>query len=140
MRAQHDHKTIAAAKSKVDEKSDHRLTIMQWSADIFSQDSSHWHAPFAEIDVRTAMLGEWMTSSSQEKNDRALVMVHYTKCWQALHSIATGVKKPDHADTVTIIATYNAMKRLNLAHMLTEGLSAEVVEWLKHVVESSLER
>lgn len=140
MREQHGHKTIAAAKSKIDEKSDHRPTIMQWSADIFSTDSSHWHKPFEAIDVRTAMLGEWMTSSLQEKCDRALVKDLYTKCWLELHHMVTKTKKPNHADTIAIIATHNALKRLNMVHLLTEGLPTEVVEWLKHVVESSLDR
>lgn len=86
-------------------------------------------------------LGSWMTTCDQDEEDKSLIAKLFSESWQTLH-VQVGNRKliPNNEDTLHVVATYQALGRLQLAHLLTEGLPQHAIEWLNEACLSTKER
>ena len=107
--------------------------IMQSANSIYeANNSSTIGRPFAEVDVRFTRLLEWMKEEcSQRERDIAALSSTFSSAYHAVHVDVAVFHQIVELDL--IVHTMERLRRLNLEHLMTDGLNDDMLLWLKSV-------
>ena len=90
--------------------------------------------PFAQVDVQfTGILDLLSSSGTQREKDLVYVSQFFHQSWQTLHQSMMVLKEMPSPQEVDVIRkTAQALRRLELEHLLAEGLPKKYVAWMHH--------
>lgn len=105
--------------------------IMQRANDIAAANGSAG-LPFPKVDVGFAQLLDTIRAdATQRELDLIYATNLYQQTWLTLHvTMATLGEKADPSDEADVRKMFEALGRLGMAHLLTDGLPKKWIRWL----------
>lgn len=87
--------------------------------------------PFAQVDIVFAEFGDYLKSCPQRERDLVTVSELLSKVWSTAHiTIQTLKERPSMAEAHDAQSVVLALHRLNLLHLLTNGLNETTQAWV----------
>lgn len=114
--------------------------VMRKANEIFKVNSDHWQIPFAQVDVEFATFVDYIRENcTQKEKDLVYVSEVFSRCWKTPHiSIQTLNESTSDKDVIELNAMSKALKRLNLLHLMTNGLREDLVEFFVNMAEPEM--
>jgi hypothetical protein len=128
---------LAISLADIDHKDDPIQVRMKAANDIFKKYSNDWKVPFSQTDIIYAEFTLFVaTTGTQREIDLIVVSNTLGKAWSILHitmkTLKDDITPGDEQDLRSIVP---ALDRLNMLHLLTDGLPKKLVKFVNSFKE-----
>lgn len=111
--------------------------VMRKANEIFKANSTDWQTPFSQVDVEFATFMDYLKANcTQREIDLVYVSENLQRGWKILHLSLVMGEAITSREVEEVKQLSQALKRIGLLHLITDGLAQDLVIWVTQLSEA----